>query len=83
LVLADLLGKKFVQGGVHLTGCERSCAAAHVAPFTLLAVTTGRYHLYRRAETIGAATVGETAFGKTIARDIDIQQAAALIAQQS
>jgi precorrin-3B synthase len=33
---------------VHLSGCTRSCAAAHPVPFTLLAVAPGRYDLYRR-----------------------------------
>ncbi|HTI17171.1 MAG TPA: precorrin-3B synthase [Trinickia sp.] len=33
---------------VHLSGCIRSCAAAHCAPYTLLAVEPGRYDLYRR-----------------------------------
>jgi precorrin-3B synthase len=33
---------------VHLSGCARSCAAAHPVPFTLLAVAPGRYDLYRR-----------------------------------
>nr|WP_315974751.1 precorrin-3B synthase [Pseudomonas sp. 7P_10.2_Bac1] len=34
---------------IHLTGCQRSCAAAHVAPVTLLAVAPGHYDLYLRA----------------------------------
>ena len=33
---------------IHLTGCLRSCAAAHVAPVTLLAVAPGHYDLYLR-----------------------------------
>jgi precorrin-3B synthase len=33
---------------VHLSGCTRSCAAAHPVPFTLLAVAPERYDLYRR-----------------------------------
>ncbi|SCX64958.1 precorrin-3B synthase [Pseudomonas sp. NFACC32-1] len=33
---------------VHLSGCPRSCAAAHIAPVTLLAVAPGRYDLYLR-----------------------------------
>ncbi|GAB7524476.1 hypothetical protein PBS_34630 [Paraburkholderia sp. 2C] len=36
---------------VHLSGCTRSCAAAHPVPFTLLAVAPGRYDLYRRDRT--------------------------------
>ena len=34
---------------VHLSGCIRSCAAAHCAPYTLLAVEPGRYDLYERS----------------------------------
>lgn len=51
---------------VHLSGCPRSCAAAHVAPFTLLAVAPGRYDLYQRD---GAG------FGRLLARDIGIIEA--------
>ncbi|WP_245983329.1 precorrin-3B synthase [Trinickia fusca] len=36
---------------VHLSGCVRSCAASHCAPYTLLAVDTGRYDLYRREDS--------------------------------
>ncbi|ROM80819.1 precorrin-3B synthase [Pseudomonas brassicacearum] len=37
---------------VHLSGCPRSCAAAHTAPVTLLAVAPGRYDLYLRDATL-------------------------------
>ncbi|MDO7898398.1 precorrin-3B synthase [Pseudomonas sp. K18] len=37
---------------VHLSGCPRSCAAAHIAPVTLLAVAPGRYDLYLRDATL-------------------------------
>nr|WP_232916624.1 precorrin-3B synthase [Pseudomonas corrugata] len=36
----------------HLSGCPRSCAAAHIAPATLLAVAPGRYDLYFRDATL-------------------------------
>lgn len=39
---------------VHLSGCVRSCAAAHCAPYTLLAVEPGRYDVYRRVEQAAA-----------------------------
>jgi precorrin-3B synthase len=51
---------------VHLSGCGRSCAAAHVAPVTLLAVAEGRYDLYfRHAEQPG--------FGELRGRDLTIE----------
>jgi precorrin-3B synthase len=53
---------------VHLSGCPRSCAAAHTSPFTLLAVSPGRYDLYRRDSTPG--------FGQCVARHLTIEQAA-------
>ncbi|MCL6308148.1 precorrin-3B synthase [Pseudomonas syringae] len=51
---------------VHLSGCTRSCAAAHVAPVTLLAVAPGRYDLYFR----DAAHAG---FGVLRARNLTIE----------
>lgn len=53
---------------VHLSGCPRSCAAAHVAPYTLLAQPGGRYHLYRREQDLAG-------FGRLLAPFIDIDQA--------
>jgi precorrin-3B synthase len=63
LALAPLLPAGAVA---HLSGCPRSCAAAHVAPLTLLAVGPGRYDLYQRS---GAG------FGRLLARDLSIQEA--------
>ncbi|WP_080433763.1 precorrin-3B synthase [Pseudomonas syringae] len=51
---------------IHLSGCTRSCAAAHVAPVTLLAVAPGRYDLYFR----DAAHAG---FGVLRARNLTIE----------
>ncbi|RMV44102.1 Cobalamin biosynthesis protein CobG [Pseudomonas syringae pv. helianthi] len=51
---------------VHLSGCTRSCAAAHVAPVTLLAVSPGRYDLYFR-------DVAHSGFGVLRARDLTIE----------
>lgn len=73
LQLADLFDAQHSIVDVHLSGCERSCAAAHVAPFTLLAVAPGRYDVYRR----DAAAIG---FGELIASDRDIAQIADSIA---
>ncbi|MCG5073288.1 precorrin-3B synthase [Paraburkholderia tagetis] len=60
---------------VHLSGCERSCAAAHQAPFTLLATEPGHYDLYER-------DMGTTPFGHLIAHDLTIEAAARALAQR-
>ncbi|MEQ5843113.1 precorrin-3B synthase [Paraburkholderia acidicola] len=71
--LASLLTHdRLTSSGIHLTGCTRSCAAAHCAPHTLLAVATGRYDLYQRADALD-----ESRFGVCIARHLSIEQAAA------
>ncbi|OPA98193.1 precorrin-3B synthase [Pseudomonas fluorescens] len=57
---------------VHLSGCPRSCAAAHTAPVTLLAVSPGHYDLYFRE----AAQPG---FGRLHARNLSIEAAGALL----
>lgn len=57
---------------VHLSGCPRSCAAAHIAPVTLLAVSPGHYDLYFR----DAAHPG---FGRLHARTLSIEAAGALL----
>lgn len=85
LLLASLLRKSFVQVGVHLTGCERSCAAAHIAPYTLIALAAGHYDMYRRGaggkpgELNGRPGELSEKFGELIASAVDIYQAAALI----
>ncbi|WP_408528289.1 precorrin-3B synthase [Paraburkholderia fungorum] len=56
---------------VHLSGCPRSCAAAHCAPFTLLAVAPGTYDLYRRD--------GQPGFGHCVAHQLTIEQAADML----
>lgn len=68
LRLAQLLRQHHTQVAVHLSGCSRSCAAAHVAPFTLLASEQGRYQLYQR-------TPGVAGFGLLQASALDIDQA--------
>lgn len=72
LRLAELLGQRGAPVDVHLSGCERSCAAAHVAAFTLLAIEPGRYRLYRRDEL-------QKGFGEIIASDVNIEQAGTLL----
>jgi precorrin-3B synthase len=52
---------------VHLSGCERACAAAHPVETTLYAVAPGRYDLHRDA--------------RCIARNLTIEEAAAWLAR--
>ncbi|WP_408466801.1 precorrin-3B synthase [Paraburkholderia fungorum] len=56
---------------VHLSGCPRSCAAAHCAPYTLLATAPGLYDLFQRDSTPG--------FGSCVARQLTIEQTADLL----
>jgi precorrin-3B synthase len=57
---------------VHLSGCQRSCAAAHGVPVTLLAVAPGRYDLYFR-------DAGQSGFGALHARNLTIEAVGALL----
>lgn len=63
--------------GLHLTGCSKSCAAPRPAPVTLLGISPGHYDVFVRndAETAG--------FGKRIAADLTIEQAATMLADKS
>lgn len=61
---------------VHLSGCTRSCAAAHCAAATLLAVSPGHYDLYFR----DAALPG---FGALHACNLTIEAAATLLAARA
>ncbi|KAF1031280.1 MAG: Sulfite reductase [ferredoxin] [Pseudomonas sp.] len=57
---------------VHVSGCPRSCAAAHTAPVTLLAVSPGHYDLYFRE-------AGQKGFGRLYARTLSIEAAGAVL----
>jgi len=61
---------------LHLSGCTRSCAAAHCAPVTLLAVSPGHYDLYFRDATLPG-------FGALHARNLTIEVAATLLDARS
>ena len=76
LQLATLLQRHRQTPSVHLSGCARSCAAAHTAPVTLLAVSPGHYDLYFR----DAAQPG---FGALHARNLTIEAVAALLDARS
>ncbi|WP_256657795.1 precorrin-3B synthase [Pseudomonas sp. 2FG] len=73
LALAARLAGSAPLPGLHLSGCPRSCAAAHDSPLTLLAVADGRYDLYQR----DAAVPG---FGRPLARHLTIAEAGDLLA---
>lgn len=68
LLLAERLRSSTARPQVHLSGCPRSCAAAHVLPYSLLAQSPGTYSLYQR-------TPGAAGFGQLLAPSISIQQA--------
>ncbi|OAJ62279.1 oxidoreductase [Paraburkholderia ginsengiterrae] len=70
---ALLLATRLPAGvDMHLSGCTRSCAAAHCAPYTLLAAAPGLYELYRRD--------GRPGFGQRIAADpLTIDEAADML----
>ncbi|WP_211706671.1 precorrin-3B synthase [Paraburkholderia aspalathi] len=69
---ALLLADRLPDGvDVHLSGCPRSCAAAHCAPYTLLAAAPGTYDLYRRD--------GQPGFGSCVAHQLTIEQAADML----
>nr|WP_234486593.1 precorrin-3B synthase [Paraburkholderia aspalathi] len=69
---ALLLADRLPDGvDVHLSGCPRSCAAAHCAPYTLLAAAPGIYDLYRRD--------GQPGFGSCVAHQLTIEQAADML----
>ncbi|SDS51178.1 precorrin-3B synthase [Pseudomonas oryzae] len=74
--LAERLRSAGVRPQVHLSGCPRSCAAAHVAPFTLLAQPGGEYQLYRRV-------AGQRGFGRLLAPSLSIDEAGAWLAAPS
>lgn len=76
LQLAALLQRHGHVLNAHLSGCPRSCAAAHKAPVTLLAVTPGHYDLYFR----DAAQPG---FGALHARNLTIEAVATLLDARS
>lgn len=69
LRLAHRLHQGTARPQVHLSGCPRSCAAAHVAPLTLLARPGGRYQLYQR-------TASGAGFGRLLADSLSIDEAA-------
>ncbi len=68
LQLAERLRTCTARPQVHLSACPRSCAAAHTAPFTLLASSAGHYQLYQR-------TPEAAGFGQLLANTMTIDEA--------
>lgn len=68
LHLAERLRASSARPHVHLSACPRSCAAAHTAPFTLLASSAGHYQLYQR-------TPEAAGFGQLVASAMTIDEA--------
>lgn len=75
-LLAGQLQRSGISRAVHLSACKRSCAAAHLASVTLLAVSPGHYDLYFR-------DAGQPGFGALQARDLTIEAAGALLIADS
>ena len=76
LKLSGLLRRHGHVLNVHLSGCSRSCAAAHIAPITMLAVGRDHYDLYFRE-------AGQPGFGVLHASNLTIEAAAALLDARS
>lgn len=68
LRLAERLRASTARPHVHLSACPRSCAAAHTAPFTLLASSAGYYQLYQRMPEVAG-------FGQLLASTMTIDEA--------
>jgi len=74
--LAESLQGMNILPDVHLTGCLRSCAAAHIAPYTLLAVKPGLYDFYQRIDS-------KPGLGALLAREISIDMASEYFSKAS
>jgi precorrin-3B synthase len=82
LILTAVLARRLPNmaiPAVHLSGCERSCAAAHIAPFTLLAVAPGYYDVFQRA--FYQSDCAATGFGRLLAARLSIEAAAEMLAE--
>lgn len=77
--LAALLPHDAHAAVAHLSGCERSCASAHRAPFTLLARAPQHYDLYVDESRDDENTTG---FGRLVATNLTIEAAAPLLARR-
>jgi precorrin-3B synthase len=73
LKLASLLRENSAAPQIHMTGCSKSCASPAARPVTLVATALGRYDIFLYA------TNGPSRFGKLLAADVTIDEAAELI----
>ena len=77
LKLAALLDGKADIPPIHMSGCSKSCASPSARPVTLVATSTGHYDIFLRA------TNGPSRFGKLLAANVTIEEAAELIGRNS
>jgi precorrin-3B synthase len=77
LKLAGLLRDRTAIPQIHMSGCTKSCASPSAKPITLVATTTGHYDIFLRA------TNGPSRFGKLLAANVTIEEAAELIGGNS
>ncbi|MEK1889473.1 MAG: precorrin-3B synthase [Phyllobacterium sp.] len=75
LKLAARLGSTSTAPQVHLSGCMKSCASPWARPITLVATAPQRYDIFLQA------TDGPSRFGKLLAANVTIEEAAALIGE--
>ena len=75
LKLAALFGNDMAVPQIHLSGCMKSCASPSSRPVTLVATAPGHYDIFLRA------TDGPSRFGKLLAANVTIEEAAALIGE--
>ncbi len=77
LKLAALLDGEADIPPIHMSGCSKSCASPSARPVTLVATSTGHYDIFLRA------TNGPSRFGKLLAANVTIEEAAELIGRNS
>lgn len=77
LKLAALLDGQAGIPHIHMSGCSKSCASPSARPVTLVATSAGHYDIFLRA------TNGPSRFGKLLAANVTIEEAAELIGQNS
>ncbi|MDR6631325.1 precorrin-3B synthase [Phyllobacterium sp. 1468] len=77
LKLASLLQDSPAVPQIHMSGCSKSCASPSAKPITLVATAAGRYDIFL------CTTNGPSRFGKLLAANVTIDEAAELIGENS